>query len=78
MEAKKGKVHRLQTNKFLMTHDRECWLFSRIACINWQVRTEKKLSKKVRNHQVMYTVTTIGNSTALHIERQCIIAAPLT
>ncbi len=26
--------------------------------------TEKKLSKKVRNHQVMYTVTTIGKSTA--------------
>lgn len=28
-------------------------------------RTEKKLSKKVRNHQVTYTVTTSGNSTAL-------------
>lgn len=27
-------------------------------------RTEKKLSKKVRNHQVMYTVTTMGKSTA--------------
>ena len=26
--------------------------------------TEKKLSKNVRNHQVMYTVTTIGKSTA--------------
>ena len=28
--------------------------------------TEKKLSKKVRNHQVVYTVTTIGKRTALH------------
>jgi hypothetical protein len=27
--------------------------------------TEKKLSKNVRNHHVMYTVTTIGNRTAL-------------
>ena len=37
------------------------------------IRTEKKLSKKVRNHQVMYTVTTMGNSTALHIQTQCVI-----
>ncbi len=29
-----------------------------------RARTEKKLSKKVRNHQVMYTVMTMGNSTA--------------
>lgn len=31
-------------------------------------RTEKNLSKKVRNHHVMYTVTAMGNSTALHAE----------
>ena len=43
--------------------------------IHTNVLTEKKLSKKVRNHHVMYTVTTIGNSTALHSQGWYIVAA---
>lgn len=72
MEAKECLINRLQSTHNLsspawawviidLTHgklqlSRE--LFRR------QGRTEKKLSKKVRNHHVMYTVMTIGKSTA--------------
>ena len=81
MKSKKSFINRLFRNKpcefysfLLRQHD--CPLHKYVhdkhrQTLNMGTResgahTEKKLSKNVKNHHVMYTVTTMGNRTALH------------
>lgn len=73
MEAEKSFVDGLQDTRALLMlnldktaaprcmhkRDHHAWDSERV-----QNLTEKKLSKKVRNHQVIYTVMTMGKSTA--------------
>lgn len=81
MEPKKCFINRLHTtikSLSVLTQSQKGLpsIPTSISCSNWLL-TEKKLSKKVKNHQVIYTVTAIGKRTALQLVTKCVRASLL-